>query len=226
MNFTISVSIFSSEPPKYLQPLQNINISAWDWINVKLPTAIDPEGDSFTVSLDSTTPEWIYLIDSNTLTFCPLNANITKNQQAQAVGIILKDATGSETINNFVASINTSMLIKFDIISDINMLYLQTYELKLNVQNAENITLINCLDSISVPWTKFNATSQTISINPTNPSLVGTHWVQVSAIDGCAKISYSNIFNVKIKFKNPPVFLSQIDQLSLMKGEGRLFKFR
>ena len=224
--FTITVNIFSSEPLRYLQPLQNINISAWDWINVKLPTAFDPDGDSFTVGLDSKTIEWISLIDSNTLSICPSDANITKNQQTQSVFIILKDTTGSKTINNFIVSIDTSMLINFNIISDVNMLYLQTYELKPNVQNTENITLINCLDFTSVPWANFNSTSKTISINPTNPSLVGTHWVQISAIDGCAKINYSNCFNIKIKFKNPPVFLSQIGQLSLMKGEGRLFKFR
>ena len=128
-NLTISIDIFATEPPRYESPLQNISISACNWANFTLPVATDSEGDSFTTSLDTTTPEWINLIDSNTLEICPLKSNLTTILSSQIVSIKLLDSTNASCVYSFYLNIDTSMLVKFDHVEDIEIYFSEVYKL-------------------------------------------------------------------------------------------------
>ena len=225
-NLTISIDIFATEPPRYESPLQNISISACNWAKFTLPVATDPEGDSFTTSLDLTTPGWINLIDSNTLEICPLKSNLTAILSSQIVSIKLLDSTNASSVYSFYLNIDTSMLVKFDHVENVEIYFSEIYMLQTDIKNARSISLVDWLYEQLISWSNFNSTSNTIIINATDFSLVGTHWVRISAIDEWGNSKYSDEFNISIITKNPPVFLDKLSPITLMEGEKKISQYR
>ena len=223
---TISIDIFVTEPPRYESPLQNISISACIWSNFTLPVATDSEGDSFTTSLDTTTPEWINLIDSNTLEICPSKYNLTAILSSQIVSIKLLDSTNASSVYSFYLNIDTSMLVKFDHVENVEIYFSEIYMLQTDIKNARSISLVDWLYEQLISWSNLNSTSNTIIINATDFSLVGTHWVRISAIDGWGNSKYSDEFNISIIIKNPPVFLDKFSPITLMEGERKVSQYR
>ena len=225
-NITISIDIFSSEPPQYESPLQNISISACIWANFSLPLATDPEGDSFITRLDITTPEWIDLIDSNTLEICPLKSNLTTIFSSQIVSIELLDSTNASSVYSFYLNIDSSMLVKFDQVQDIEIYFSDIYMLQTGIKNTRSISLVDWLYEQFISWSSFNSTSNSIIINATDLSLFGTHWVRISATNEWGNLTYSDEFNINIIIKNPPVFLDKFSQITLMEGERKVSQYR
>ena len=210
---TMNVFIFESNPPQYAVPLQNVSISACGCANFSLPTAIDQDGDSFNVNLNNSASDWIKLIDMNTLFVCPPQSSIYKNMLAQLVNIVLLDVTGAYSNNTFYVNIDTSMLVEFPIIQNISMHYLELYSMKLDVQSANNIHLVDWFSLQTITWSSYNSISKLLNINGNNIDLLGTHCVNVQAIDGCNNSIISNSFKILVNLKKPPVFLKTILQL-------------
>ena len=221
-NITIPIYIFASNPPEYTDPLQNVSVSAWAWLNVTLPTAADPDGDMFTTNLSESTPDWIKLLNSTTLSVWPGSSNLSKSLTVQPLSIVLVDSTGAQSTNTFYINVNTSELIEMSTFGDINLYYSQIYKFSPGIANATDISLVDWSSLQSVLFSSFNASSGLLLINASNSKDVGVHWVKISALDGWEKINYSNSFNVAIKYKNPPVFLKSIDPISIMKGDEKL----
>ena len=221
-NITIPIDIFASSPPEYTEPLQNISVSAWDWLNVTLPTATDPDGDAFTTNLSKAIPDWIKLLNSTTLFLWPSSSNLSKSLTLQPLDIVLIDSTGAQSTNMFSINVDTSELIEMSTFDDINLYYFQVYKFSPGIANATDISLVDWSSLQSVLFSSFNASSGMMLINASNSKDVGVHWVKISALDGWNKINYSNNFNVAIKYKNPPAFLKQIDPISIMKGDEKL----
>ena len=224
-NITIPIDIFSSNPPEYFEPLQNVSVSAWGWLNVTLPTATDPDGDTFTTNLSQLTPEWIKLFDATTLSVWPDSSNLSKSLTVQPLSIVLVDSTGAQSINTFYINVDTSELIEMNTFSNIKLYYSQIYKFRPGIANATNISLVDWSSLQSVLFSSFNASSGMMLINASNSKDVGVHWVKLSALDGWNKINYSNSFNLIIKIKNPPVFLKSIDPISIMKGDEKLILY-
>ena len=225
-NLTILIDIFATEPPRYESPLQNISISACIWSNFTLPVATDSEGDSFTTSLDTTTPEWINLIDSNTLEICPSKYNLTAILSSQIVSIKLLDSTNALSVYSFYLNIDTSMLVKFDHVENVEIYFSEIYMIQTGIKNARSISLVDWLNEKLISWSNFNSTSNAIIINATDLSHVGTHWVRISAIDEWGNSTYSDEFNISIIIKNPPVFLDKFSPITLMEGEKKVYQYR
>ena len=224
-NITIPIYIFASNPPEYTEPLENMSVSAWAWLNVTLPTATDPDGDEFTTSLSKATPDWIKLLNSTTLLVWPGSSNLSKSLTVQPLSIVLVDSTGAQSTNTFYLNVDTSELIKMSTFSDIKLYYFQIYKFSPGIANATNISLVDWSSLQFVLFSSFNASSSMMLINASNSKDVGVHWVKISALDGWNKINYSNSFNVAIKYKNPPVFFKSIDPISIMKGDKKLIMF-
>ena len=224
-NITVLFNIFANSYPEYLEPLQNVSISACNWMNVTLPTATDPDGDSFTVSLKEPVPEWIKLIDPTTLSVCPYSSNLTKSQTLQQISIVLIDSTEAQTTNTFYLNIDTSKLFGMNSVSDISLYFSQTFSLELRAESATDVSLVEWSSLQSIKFSHYDVSSKTIFVDGTDMENMGVYWVMISALDGCGKVSYSNRFNMTIKFKYPPVFLKQMDPISLMKGENKLIVY-
>ena len=221
-NITMPIDIFASNPPEYTDPLQNVSVSAWGWLNVTLPTATDPDGDTFTTNLSQLTPEWIKLFDATTLSVWPDSSNLSKSLTVQPLGIVLVDSTGAQSTNTFYINVDTSELIEMNTFSNIKLYYSQIYKFSPGIVNATDISLVDWSSLQSIVFSSFNASSGMMLINASNSNDVGVHWVKLSALDGWDKVNYSNSFNLKIKIKNPPVFLKAIDPISIMKGDEKL----
>ena len=224
-SITMNVNIFASEPPKYATSLQNVTISACDWVNITLPTATDLDGDSFTTSFGYSVPDWIKLIDSGTLHVCPSQSNIQKGTPSQPVDIVLRDTTGAYTNNTFYVNLDTSMLVEFPAMKDISVYYSKQYSAKLDIQNAKDVHLVDCTSSQAIEWSSYNSTSKILIINA-NIELIGKHWAKIQAIDGWSNNKNSESFNIIIKSKKPPVFLSAISPIILMKGQQKIIEYK
>ena len=224
-NITMPINIFASNPPECTDPLQNVSVSAWAWLNVTLPTAADPDGDTFTTNLSESTPDWIKLPNSTTLSVWPGSSNLSKSLTVLPLSFVLVDSTGAQSTNTFYINVDTSELIEMSTFSDINLYYSQIYKFSPGIANATDIDLVDWSSLQSVLFSSFNASSGMMLINASNSKDVGVHWVKISALDGWNKINYSNSFNVAIKYKNSPVFLKSIDPISIMKGDEKLIMY-
>ena len=221
-NITIPIYIFSSNPPEYTEPLQNVSVSAWAWLNVTLPTATDPDGDAFIASLSESTLEWIKLLNSITLLVWPNSLNLSKSLTVLPLDIVLIDSTKAQSTNTLYINVDTSELIEMRTFSDINLYYSQVYKFSPGIANATDLNFVDWSSLQSILFSSFNASSGIMLINASNSKDVGVHWVKISALDGWDKVNYSNSFKVTIKYKNPPVFLKPIDPIILMKGDEKL----
>ena len=65
--FSVDVNIFLSEPPVFLQPVQNmtVNICSQKLVVQILPSIFDPDSSLFKVSFLEQTPSWIYISTDN-----------------------------------------------------------------------------------------------------------------------------------------------------------------
>ena len=224
-NLTMNVFIYTSNPPQYVAQLQNVSISACSCANFSLPTATDQDGDSFSVSLDNSAPDWIKLIDMNTLFVCPPQSIIYKNMPSQLVNIVLLDATGAYSNNTFYVNVDTSMLVEFPIMKNISLHYSELYSMKLDVQSANDIHLADWTSLQTITWSSYNYTSKMLTIDGDNIELIGTHWVKILATDRCNNSIASNSFNATINPNKPPVFLDTIPPITLMKGQSKITEY-
>ena len=64
-----------------------------------------------------------------------------------------------------------------------------------------------------------------LNINGNNIDLLGTHCVNVQAIDGCNNSIISNSFKILVNLKKPPVFLKTIPPITLMKGQNKITEY-
>ena len=225
-SLTMNVFIYASNPPQYAVSLQNVSISACGCANFSLQTATDQDDDSFSVSLDNSAPDWIKLIDMNTLYVCPPQSIIYKNMPPQLVNIVLLDATEAYSNNTFYVNIDTSMLVEFPILQNISLHYLELYSMKLEVQSASDIHLVDWASLQSIAWSLYNSTSKMLTLNGDNIDLLGKHCVNIQAIDGCNNSIMSNSFNILISLKKPPVFLDSIPPITLMKGQNKISEYK
>ena len=65
--FSVNVNIFLSEPPVFLQPVQNmtVNICSQKLVVQILPSIFDLDSSLFKVSFLEQTPRWIYISTDN-----------------------------------------------------------------------------------------------------------------------------------------------------------------
>ena len=97
-----NVTLLQSNPPMFKEDLSIININNWRDYLYQLPEAEDIDGDNFTISLGSLTPNWINLVNNSFILF--KTSEIVKIPSNNfTVEIILTDENGSwdSYINKF-----------------------------------------------------------------------------------------------------------------------------
>ena len=225
-NLTLSVAVYPTEPPKFAESLKDVLISAWDQINIQIPEVEDSDSEVFWIELDPSTPSWITLINNKTLSVDALNANFTRMKTSQIVTFKLSDDSGAVVFPKMKLLIDTSMLIEFKNLNNIKIVYPLTAEVEVLTGSAKDVNLLDWDTLEPIKWSKFNQTSNKLTLNTTNIASIGNHWGKIVAVDGWSKTIYSDQFKIDVRVKDPPSFLDKFSHIKLMKGEKRVFEYR
>ena len=225
-NLTLSISVYPSEPPRFVTPLKDVLISAWDQISISIPDVEDIDSEHFWIELDSPTPSWISLVGNKTLSVDALNSNLTRMQTSQIVTFKLSDDSGAVVYPKTKLLIDTSMLIEFKHIDKIKAAYSQIIEFDVLTGIAKDVRLLEWESLQPINWGRYNQTTNKMMLNLTDLTSIGNHCGKIVAVDGWGKTDFSNNFNIEVIVKKPPSILGEFNPVKLMRGERRLFEYR
>ena len=168
--FGINVNIFLSEPPVFLQPVQNmtVNICSQKLVVQRLPSIFDPDSSLFKVSFLEQTPSWIYISTDNEFgsTYNYINVNWTSDSDWQPSSnnmpliVMLYDDSGAWTKYSFNINFKSYNAIKFDQIENITIDISKSVQIPATFTNnqfyAEECETTNKIDWI---WYQSNKNS-------------------------------------------------------------------
>lgn len=109
----MSITVFASEPPRFSNELQDVQVSSCSKTTIILPDVTDPDSTEFTIVLHASTPEWIKLIDSKTLSVDPENVDFTQDMHEVRVTFLLKDDSEAIQRTSFNLLFNLSEIAPF-----------------------------------------------------------------------------------------------------------------
>ena len=225
-NLTLSIAVYPSEPPRFVTPLKDVLISAWDQISISIPDVEDIDSEHFWIELDSSTPSWISLVGNKTLSVDALNSNLTRMQTSQIVTFKLSDDSGAVVYPKTKLLIDTSMLIEFKHIDKIKAVYSQIIEFDVLAGIAKDVWLLEWESLQPINWGRYNLTTGKMLLNVTDLTSIGNHCGKIVAVDGWGKTVFSNKFNIEVIVKKPPSILEKFNPVKLMKRERRVFEYR
>ena len=168
--FSVNVNIFLSEPPVFLQPVQNmtVNICSQKLVVQILPSIFDLDSSLFKVSFLEQTPRWIYISTDNEFgsTYNYINVNWTSDNDWQPSSnnmqliVVLYDDSGAWTKYSFNINFKSYNAIKFDQIENITIDISKSVQIPATITNkqfyAEECGTTNKIDWI---WYQSNKNS-------------------------------------------------------------------
>ena len=207
-NSTISfnVNLFLSNPPIFEESLSPLNISSWQDYSYNLPSAQDPDGDSFSISLGSSTPSWIYLRNSTEIF---INFSSIENISGEVtVEIILTDSNSAWSNYTLPIFILNKSIPYFGLINDIRLYLVENYEAIVNITSSYPVTFIDWTTKAPVVWAMFNQSSNSLLIESSKIISKNKQCALAKSYDSWGNSYFSNAFNVMISFNNPPAVLT------------------
>ena len=187
---TVQINVFLSEPPRFSANLDNITVNMCSNNNFKLPSVIDPENLTFTISLIDENLKWIKILDLNGTSFLSIDTTfigILSTDTQYSVGIKLVNLLGSFSIYYINITAHAQDTPYFETISNQSISSSKRYELNtkiisnFNILNLElNVEAIYWNSVNNVWWINQSSNSTSVIVNP-NSSIEGNFWVKLVA---------------------------------------------
>ena len=219
-SINLQLYIFSVFPPVFDLNLTKVHGDMWSNFSYKLPSIADPQGLSYTVSLDSNTPQWVSL-NNNSIMFDTTNSSYVI-QKSSIITVIVTNEESAWTKYNLTVDVNQNLKPVFGRIDKVIATFGVVSQISVNVSSSTEIIAVNCTDNLSLSWINFSNNGSIICINATNLSQQNT-WVKLVSYDTCGNKYESNSFSVNLQRMNPPTVTNTIGPLILFVGDEKLF---
>ena len=138
----------------------------------------------------------------------------------------MSDDSGAVVFPKMKLLIDTSMLIEFKHFNNIEIIYSQMTFIDIEFGSNNDMKLVSWENNELIKWSLYNQTSKMLILYAHDANFIGEHWAKLITFDGWGKSISSNMFYIFVKVKNPPTILGNLDSISLMKGEKRVYQYR
>ena len=152
--FSIGLNLFIAEPPVFDSQLNDLKMLRCSLFEYQLPQITDPNGYSWNVKFDPSTPEWI-VYTGNSLIL--INPPLIPNNFEEIFEIKIKLENEVKAWNNysfnvilepyFVPQLNVSWTIKFSLLDN---------GVELNVNSKKEINVVYWDSHSIIPWLTFD----------------------------------------------------------------------
>lgn len=134
---------------------------------VELPSVTEPDGQSYTVKLDKSTPGWIQLVNNTKIVVNTTDKSYT-NEEYVIVDIILTDETNAFKKYNVDIDVAKYYSPVLGNIQSTKAFFNSTLELK-QVHSTIEVAVVNCNSDTPLSWITFNTGTSLLTI--TSPDI-------------------------------------------------------
>ena len=221
-NITLEFYLFEVEPPFFSSVLPNVKATRWSNLLITLPNIEDSNGLNWSVSIDSTSPEWVSLFDNKTLLLKTANLSYTISDTT-LISLKIENERNAWRMYNLTINTEHYSSPSFGIISNIIAHFNITTEVKLDVNSNIELQVVDWNSNEAIPWIKYLQQNSTLQIKPSNISLK-SQCAKFALIDSCQSRVYSAQFSVTIiQGGGPPIIGNTFGPLNVYSGESKLF---
>ena len=218
---TIELYLFAIDPPSFATDLQVVHTNRWSNTNVDLPAIIDPNGLNWSISLDQSTPAWVYINNrSLTLNTTHFNYNIL---ETTIVSLKITNEKNAWVKYNLTIETASYSSPQFGVIRNITVIRGTQTEVKLEFQNGLDVQAVDWTNKI-IQWIQFDQQKSTLIFNISN-NYVQNQCAKLLSHDSCQNMVYSNEFTIFVikKVILPLTLANTFGPLIIYPGKAKLF---
>ena len=224
LEYNISLSLFTSEPPYFNESLSSIKVSRWADAQYILPDVIDLNNEIVTIRLGEDTPNWIQIQDNSIISILSKSSeNI--DEGSIEVTVILENESSAWKKYSLNIIIMPVYFPTFGNIPDINITKLTDSEKYLFIISYYEVNVVECNSDSIIEWITYNNSYLKLNDNFNNKLNSRKKCVRLSSYDSWKNIVYSNPFNIYNSLINrPPALLNSMGPFSIAIGKYYLFE--
>ena len=224
MEYNISLSLFTSEPPYFNESLSSIRVNKWADAQYILPDVIDLNNETVTIKLGEDTPDWIQIQDNFIISILSKSSeNI--DEGSIEVTVILENESLAWKKYSLNITITPAYFPIFGNIPDINITKLTDSEKYLFIISYYEVNVVECNSDSIIEWITYNNSYLRLNDNFNDKFNPRKKCARLSSYDSWMNIVYSNPFNIYNSLINrPPALLNSMGPFSIAIGKYYLFE--